>query len=64
MDYFIDHEKKKIHRKRYAGDRCGFVRTPIEKREFTDSSSYVDSLLAGQAYSECPHCQSAQFLNS
>lgn len=64
MGYFIDHEQKKIHRKLFAGDQCGFTETPIEQREFTDSSSYVNNLLAGQTYSECPHCQSPQFLNS
>ncbi|AQQ54830.1 hypothetical protein [Planococcus lenghuensis] len=64
MDYFIDHVQKKIHRKLYAGDRCGFLKTPVEQREFTASSSYVNSLRGEQRYSECPHCQSPPFLNT
>ena len=40
MKYLIDHLTKTIHQRGNAGDRCGFLNTPIEKREFTNSESY------------------------
>ncbi|MGK7376766.1 hypothetical protein ACSFXN_02920 [Planococcus sp. 1R117A] len=44
MQYFIDHKRKQIHQRQYAGDRCGFTETPVEKREFTNSFSYIEQL--------------------
>lgn len=62
MTYFIDHLKKQIHRQQFAGDSCGFLSTPVEQREFTDSQTYVQSLEEDHVYTECPYCQSAQML--
>lgn len=44
MTYFVDHLKKNIHRRQYAGDAGGFIQTPVEKREFTDSLAYIEQL--------------------
>lgn len=63
MKYLIDHLKKTIHQREYAGDRCGIPDTPIEKREFTDSESYIDSLEAEKGYVRCPRCKSSQILS-
>lgn len=60
MKYFIDHAKKKIHRKQYVGDRCGFIDTSIEKREFTDSVIYIERLEGQEQYKTCQYCKSAQ----
>lgn len=46
MTFFIDHNKKKVHLQKFAGDRCGFVGTPASKREFTNCPKYVDLLKA------------------
>lgn len=58
MYYFIDHLKKNIHKRQYAGDACGFLKTPLDKREFTDSHDYVKELRGKKSYTKCPHCQS------
>lgn len=60
MPYFIDHNKKSIHQQKFAGDRCGFVGTSIEKREFTNCPNYVDLLVKEQNYKRCAHCESFQ----
>ncbi|PPA69519.1 hypothetical protein C4B60_13275 [Jeotgalibacillus proteolyticus] len=57
MKYFIDHKKKRIHHSQHAGDKCEFVTTPIEKREFTTDLSYVEKLVHKSNYSKCPHCR-------
>ncbi|WKA59294.1 hypothetical protein QWY16_03835 [Planococcus shenhongbingii] len=62
MTYFVDHLKKRIHRRQFAGDACGFLSTPIGKREFTDSHTYILQLEEKDAYSECLNCQSFQVL--
>ncbi|WP_088008116.1 hypothetical protein [Indiicoccus explosivorum] len=60
MAYFVDHDQKKIHWKSFAGDRCGFIGTPAEQREFTDSSAYVEELMQERSYRRCPYCKSMQ----
>ena len=62
MAYFIDHNRKRIHWKGFAGDKCGFIDTPVDQREFTDSPDYIDELLSDGAYKRCPHCRSVQML--
>ncbi|WP_203335065.1 hypothetical protein [Planococcus beigongshangi] len=62
MTYFIDHITKKIHRQRFAGDLCGFLTTPIEKREFTASQDYIKRLEENDVFTICPYCQSVQLL--
>ena len=62
MTYFVDHLKKNIHRTQYAGDDCGFLQTPVEKREFTDSPAFVKQLEEQESYARCPHCQSVKML--
>lgn len=64
MFYFIDHKKRKIHQRQFAGDRCGFVETPVEKREFTDQAEYIEQLEQQGSYEFCPHCQSVQIINN
>lgn len=59
MGYFVDHRTKKIHHSQFAGDSCGFLQTPIDRREFTDKMEYVEGL-AEKEYEYCPHCQTAQ----
>lgn len=60
LNYFVDHKKKRIHKKQYAGDRCGFVGTPADKREFIDCEKYIEQLEKQEAYEKCPYCQSIQ----
>ncbi|MGO1058368.1 hypothetical protein ACTL32_04445 [Planococcus sp. FY231025] len=60
MMYFIDHDKKRIHRQLYAGDRCGFTGTPVEHREFTDCPAYTEGLITKEQYHRCPYCVSVQ----
>lgn len=60
MQFFIDHKYKKIHQRMLAGDKCGFVETPIDKREFTDSEDYIKSLENEKTYELCEHCQTVQ----
>ncbi|MDN7227282.1 hypothetical protein QWY22_03405 [Planococcus liqunii] len=62
MKYLIDHATKTIHQRVYAGDRCGFITTPIEKREFEDCPVYIESLQIQKGYSICPHCTSVQLM--
>lgn len=57
MSYFIDHKHKLIHRKLFAKDRCGFIGTPVDLREFTNSLEYISELQEEKHYSKCPHCQ-------
>lgn len=63
MNYFVDHQKKRIHLKRFAGDRCSFIDTPIEEREFTDKQSYIEQLKEQKSYMNCPYCRSVQALS-
>ncbi|MDN7245318.1 hypothetical protein QWY16_18305 [Planococcus shenhongbingii] len=60
MKYFIDHNKKSIHQQKFAGDRCGFVGTPITSREFTNCPNYVKQLIQEKNYKDCSHCVSVQ----
>lgn len=60
MRYFIDHKRKQIHQREFAGDRCGFTETPVEKREFTDSLAYIEQLEEEREYFKCPHCRTVQ----
>lgn len=62
MQYFIDHKRKRIHQRQYAGDRCGFMETPVEKREFTDSLAYIGQLEEVKEYLKCPHCGTIQIV--
>ncbi|MDN7246207.1 hypothetical protein QWY16_03410 [Planococcus shenhongbingii] len=62
MKYLIDHATKTIHQRVFAGDRCGFTTTPIEKREFKDCLAYIESLQTQKGYTICPHCTSVQQL--
>lgn len=60
MGYFVDHRTKQIHHSQFAGDRCGFLQTPVKEREFTDDSGYIEGLADQKEYKVCPHCQTAQ----
>ncbi|MGI2328000.1 hypothetical protein [Planococcus sp. YIM B11945] len=62
LQFFIDHKKKKIHQRQYAGDRCGFVETPVDRREFTNSVAYIERLEMHSEYLVCPYCRSLQVL--
>ena len=64
MYYFVDHKKKKIHQRQFAGDRCGFVETPVGKREFTDRADYIKQLEAKDSYEFCSHCKQVQIIIS
>ncbi len=64
MYYFVDHKKKKIHLRQFAGDRCEFVDTPVEYREFTDRVDYITQLEKKHHYKRCDHCQSVQTIIS
>lgn len=56
MKYLIDHSKKVIHRTTFAGDQCKFHTTPIDRREGTLNSPYLDKLVAEQSYRICEMC--------
>ncbi|WP_195913986.1 hypothetical protein [Planomicrobium sp. YIM 101495] len=58
MKYFIDHLEKRIHLRQFAGDACGFIDTPIEKREFSDEEDYFTQLVVEESYTICAHCRS------
>lgn len=58
--YFIDHDKKSIHRQLYAGDRCGFTSTPVNQREFTNCPAYTEGLIEKEQYRRCPYCVAIQ----
>lgn len=60
MMYFIDHDRKAIHRQQYAGDRCGFTTTPVSQREFTNCPAYAEGLVKNENYRRCPYCVSIQ----
>lgn len=60
MQFFVDHKYRRIHKRQFAGDRCGFVETPVNEREFTNSGNYIEKLESEKSYEVCPHCQSAQ----
>ncbi|ANU09818.1 hypothetical protein A1A1_05207 [Planococcus antarcticus DSM 14505] len=62
--YFVDHKKKKIHKRQFAGDRCGFIETPVENREFTDRADYIEQLEKKDSYEYCLHCQSVLTMSS
>lgn len=62
MQYFVDHKHKRIHQRHDAGDRCGFAETPVEKREFTDSLSYIEGLEENRKYLKCPYCRTVQIV--
>ncbi|WP_040285859.1 hypothetical protein [Sporosarcina koreensis] len=54
--YFIDHFNKKIHNGAKAGDACGFIGTPSDAREFTDSEEKIEYLKKTERYISCSHC--------
>lgn len=56
--YFIDHLNKKIHDGAKAGDACGFIGTPSEAREFSDSEQKIAYLKENEQYMSCAHCSS------
>ncbi|TWT13254.1 hypothetical protein FQV28_02940 [Planomicrobium sp. CPCC 101079] len=58
MTFFIDHNKKSIHLQKFAGDRCGFIGTPVSEREFTNCPKYVERLKRESRYNRCPYCTS------
>ncbi|TAA73528.1 hypothetical protein D2909_01400 [Planococcus salinarum] len=60
--YFVDHKNKKIHHQQYAGDKCGFLETPISEREFTASDEYVKSLEGTGQFSFCKECETPQLV--
>lgn len=57
MQFFVDHKYRRIHQRQFAGDRCGFVETPVKEREFTDSEEYILQLESQDRYEVCLHCQ-------
>lgn len=59
ITYFVDHKNKKIHSQRYAGDKCGFLDTPVKEREFTDSEEYIIKLESEKGFYFCSHCKGA-----
>ncbi|WP_377891060.1 hypothetical protein [Alkalihalobacillus sp. R86527] len=59
MKYLIDHSKKVIHRTTFAGDQCEFHTTPIDKREGTLDSPYLEKLVAEKSYKVCDVCSSS-----
>ncbi|WP_270180721.1 hypothetical protein [Alkalihalobacillus sp. CinArs1] len=56
MKYLIDHSKKVIHRTTFAGDRCEFHTTPIDRREGTMDAPYLDKLVKERSYIICEMC--------
>ncbi|ETP69249.1 hypothetical protein G159_08310 [Planococcus glaciei CHR43] len=36
------------------------MKTPVEKREFTDSLAYIGRLEEKSEYLKCPHCRTVQ----
>ncbi|MGI2328252.1 hypothetical protein [Planococcus sp. YIM B11945] len=60
MMYFIDHNKKSIHLQKFAGDRCGFIGTPVKKREFTNCPIYVVRQIKEKEYNRCSQCATVQ----
>lgn len=60
--YFIDHKNKKIHHQQFAGDKCGFLGTPVSEREFTSSDSYVEALEKSDGYNFCTYCKTPQLV--
>lgn len=60
--YFVDHKNKKIHYQQFAGDKCGFLDTPISEREFTSSTEYVNSLEIMDGFSFCKQCKTPQLV--
>lgn len=60
MKYFVDHDKKSIHRPQFAGDRCGFTSTPVEQRKFSNGPAYVEGLIRKEHYRRCTYCISVQ----
>lgn len=62
ITYFVDHKNKKIHFQRFAGDKCGFLDTPLEEREFTAVEEYIQNLETAEGFSFCTHCQTPQLI--
>ncbi|MFD1030018.1 hypothetical protein [Metaplanococcus flavidus] len=60
--YFVDHKNKKIHQQQFAGDKCGFLDTPVSEREFTKSKSYVETLEMSEGFRICSYCQTPQLV--
>lgn len=60
--YFVDHKNKKIHHQQFAGDKCGFLDTPVSEREFTASESYVEELENTAGFVFCKHCETPQLV--
>ncbi|MGI2328176.1 hypothetical protein [Planococcus sp. YIM B11945] len=64
MKYLIDHLTKTIHHRGYAGDRCDFLDTPIDKREFSGDEAYIERLKTDRGYINCLFCKTFQSLSS
>ncbi len=62
ITYFIDHKNKKIHDQRFAGDECGFLDTPVDKREFTAARDYVLTLESAEGFEFCTYCHKPQLV--
>lgn len=62
ITYFVDHKNKKIHDQRFAGDKCGFLDTPIEEREFTAVGEYIKELELKEGFALCSYCQTPQLI--
>ncbi|WKA57046.1 hypothetical protein QWY16_11055 [Planococcus shenhongbingii] len=62
LKYLIDHVTKTIHQRDYAGDRYGFLNTPIDKREFIGDGAYIELLKTEKGYKVCNSCQTFQLL--
>lgn len=60
--YFVDHKNRKIHYQKFAGDKCGFLETPVSEREFTASEDYVKALEISDGFSFCTYCQTPQLV--
>ncbi|SFO93829.1 hypothetical protein SAMN05518683_101154 [Salibacterium halotolerans] len=56
MKYLIDHNTQLIHKTAYAGDVCGFNETPLEQREVSQDTYYVDTLIKTKNYAVCEYC--------
>lgn len=62
ITYFVDHKNKKIHDQRFAGDKCGFLDTPVKEREFTTSEDYIIELETTKGFAFCINCQTPQLV--
>lgn len=57
MIFFIDHDKRRIHKSICMGEECDFTDTAPEEREYSNSNTYILSLEKEKNYSKCPECE-------